>query len=639
MKRALALGIGLLVVLGVVASALLYRGVSLGFASALIERQAAQLLGRQVTVGEPIYLQIRSDITLSAGDIRISNPAWAGDEDLLQAKSLRLIVNLRSLLSRPVIVEDLLLKDTTASLAVDENGNSNLPGIAGEEHTETPHADPGQHPLPVVLRHAQIDNLRVTRRVHGNEQPMDLVITSLTQGASSAESLQLHAYGTLQDGPWTFTHNGSGADTLISGLNLGGSFSGSLAELALSGNYDLPDSKALKDLSLHARAEGSLPPRIAALSPLLDAESPITVRLDVTDIDPGVKIDLVLDLENLDGHLSGTVAEPETGDGLDLSLILDAQSLPRLAAALGLGPGPDLPLRMNLHATRNGPDIQLRNVEIEAGPHRIAGNVLLPSFPGTGNADITLSASGSDFSFYQRLFKLPGNRPEPYRADATFVANRKGAETVDSRFELGDISGSVSGRLGDSPQFAGSDLHLEPRAPSISAIGRSFDLELPDSPLELTADASVASDTKITVSAATAEAFGARVQLSGTLNGYPSLDNIRLSARAEVNSLASTSEQLGLQALGDLPADLRFEIGGSQARLSFDQLRLDTGGLDVHSTGGALHLHDGALDSDLQLAVQVQDLPQLLGSYASGAMGDRAYSLLLSLRILGTYCL
>jgi hypothetical protein len=259
----------------------------------------------------------------------------------------------------------------------------------------------------------------------------------------------------------------------------------------------------------------------------------------------------------------------------------------------------------------------------------------LPSFPRTDNADITLTASGPDFSFYQRLLKLPDNLARPYRADATLVANLNGAETVDARFDLGDISGSVSGRLGDSPRYIGSDLHLELRASSVSAIGKSLELELPDSALTLTADLSVADDAIVTVSAARANAYGTRALLSGTLNSFPSLDNIRLSAEVVANSLATTSAQLGLQPLGDIPAAMRFEIAGSPDKLAFDQLRLDAGGLRLQSQRGALQLRDGVFDSDLQLAVNVEGLPELLGSYASEAMGKHSYRLLLSPRLSG----
>jgi uncharacterized protein involved in outer membrane biogenesis len=632
-KRVLALTTGAIVAALVAAAALLFLGVDLGFANTLIERQASKLLGREVQIGKAPRIKVGPTIQLEVGQISLANADWAGDEDLLTVENLSLALQMRSLFSGPILIDRLSVEGVAASIAVDKDGNSNLPLPPGTTADRTAGSADASHPLPVVLRDVQLSDIHVKRSSAGSEQVAALFVSSLTQRAPSDDVLALQASGTLQERPWTLEQSGSGINSLISGRDLRGSFQGSIAELALQGNYSLPDITEIRDLSLKLRAEGSLPPRIAELSPLLDAQSPMEIVLDVTDIDPGINVRLLVDLENLDIGIEGMVQRPGTADGLDLALTLDAQSLPRIAAALKLGPSAELPLEVSLRASRDGARVKLQDIDVRAGEHRISGQIFLPRFPATDNADISLSAVGPDFSFYQRLFKAPATLAYPYELRSTVAADPQQAELVESTIRIGEVSADLSGVLGQSPDYRNSKLHFQLAAPSLKALGESLALQLPDSRLRMEGNVVVSENAVISILPTRVEALGVNASLSGTLNSYPGFDGIDLSMNAKVDSLASTSEQIGLQALGDLPGTVAIDIQGTLKALSLQNLRVDAGGLKVSSPRGALRIREGVLDSDLELAVHIQDLPVLLGNYARGNIGSKAYSFSLSPRL------
>ncbi|MDA8962251.1 AsmA family protein [Congregibacter sp.] len=628
-KPALAI-LALAMIAGVAALGVSLRnGMSLGFATPYLEARASELLGRRLSFEEAPSIQIKSGLHITVSKVSLANAEWADDQDMLQLRSLTAHVDLSTLFKDQVVLETFAVNGLELRLRNSVDGLSNLPRIASDDSEAKQKGE--QHPLPVIVKHVQINNVVVDRRNDATQQSVNLRIDSLSQDANNTEALVYKGNGSLQGKPWQLSINGSGFNSLRSGLDLFADFSVDLGELQFQGDFQLPNARAIRNLTLNAELDGPVPDRISALSPLLEPNEPAQIIVHVSDIDPGLLLDLRVQLPQLNMTLNGEIDEPGSGDGLNLAVALNAASLPRLAQALGLGETADLPLTLDGRLLRKEKHIELRDAVLAAGAHQVRADAILPSFPNTDGATVTFNAAGPDFSFYQKLLGRPANLKESYIINAELVNDIAGAEAVTGKLNVGKHSLQLSGLLDNFPSYAGSNLALEFDSPSLQTLATNAGIELSsDTPISVTAAVSVSEDSVVAINTAKITVFDFTSHLSGQFDSYPDFGNADLRFTSAGASLATLGQRFGVNILGDLPLSIATDIKGSPREIVVDKLRLETGGLLLQSSSGALRYAQETMTSDLRLSVVLTDLNELLGSYAPGysATGTFRFDLL-----------
>ncbi|MFT7286263.1 MAG: hypothetical protein ACI87W_000367 [Halieaceae bacterium] len=630
MLRIALVFLGFLLALTLLAGVLLTRGMSLGFATPLIESRASALLGRAVTLGEPTTIELGNQLKISASQVSIGNADWGQAPYLLSLESLQLSIDIRSLLSKTIIVDAMLLSGLHLALEKDTEGQSNIPVLESGETDEEGDEETIEPVLPLVLRQAQLTAIRITELDPRREVPIDLYLETLSLREGAEQRLQLLGSGTLQERPWVLRLNSSSLQSLVSGENISADFSAELDDLSMRGDLQIPLLRQLRDLSLNARIDGSVPPRLAALSPLLDAGGPMQIVLDVSDVDPGLRLDLDLALTGLSLNVQGDIARPASSDGLDLKFKVDAASLPRLVAALDLGSTADIPLEVSGSMHRSGRHIRIQDLNITAGEHRILGSADFPLFPGTEEASMDLRATGPEFAFYQRLLERPAGLTSPYDIRARISAVTPSTERLEASLEIGDHRMELKGNLGTYPTFADSDLSLTARGSSLADLGESLEMDLPAQAYQLQGTLRVGADKHIQIPALELRVLGVTATASAQINGYPELDELKLEVALRTPSLARLSEHLDLQPLGDVPASLVLGAEGSVQALTVNALSLDAGGLQLSRVSGELRYADNTLSSTLRLTAQIEQLATLLGSYGNPEIPAGRFSFELS---------
>ncbi|WOJ94443.1 AsmA family protein [Congregibacter variabilis] len=629
LKTALAL-LSLALIIGIAVLAFWLRnGMSLGFATPYLEARASELLGRRLSFKDAPSIQIKSGLHIVASNVSLANADWADELDMLQLQSLTAHIDITTLLKDQLVIETLVVNGLELRLRNSVDGLSNLPHIAGDDSEAEQTGE--QHPLPVVIKHVQVKHVVIERRNDATEQTVNLTIDSLSQDANSSKSLVYKGNGSLQGKPWQLSLNGSGFNSLRSGLDIFANFNVDLGELRLQGDFQLPNAREIQNLTLNAELDGPIPDRISALSPLLEANEPAQIELRVIDIDPGLRVELSVELQQLDLLVNGDVDDPGGSDGLDLAVRLNAASLPRLTQALGLGQTTDVPLTIDGRLLRKDQHIELRDTVLVAGDHQVRADVVLPSFPGTDGATVNFSAEGPSFAFYQKLFGRRENLAEPYALSAMVVSDIAVGETVRGNLSVGQHRLQLLGLLDNFPSYAGSELSLEFESPSLQIITANAGIELPsDTPLSVTAAISVSDDAVVTINTANINAFDFTSHLSGQFDSYPDFGNADLRFTSDGASLATLGQRLGIHTLGDLPLSFSTDIKGSPREITINNLRLDTGGLQLRSNSGALRYAEDAISSDLRLSVALSDIKELLGSYAPAysAAGTYRFDLL-----------
>ena len=609
---------------------LLLAGTSLSIATPLIEREAAKALGRDVTLSEAPWLKLGSITELRLAGLEIANAEWGDDFPLLSLNEADIQVEFLSLFKPPLSILRLRVDGLRVHLERDAEGLRNLPELAEAEPvddaSEEPSVDDELEP-PLLLRDLELRGIEISSFDARSEALRRFTIDRLTQSSERSEELVLSGAGSLQSRPWTLAGTHSGIASLAQGRQLWGKLEGRLDGLELLADYSLAHIAELEDLSLNARLAGSVPPRIAEMSPLLDTEQPIELNLEVLDVDPGVNLNAVLDLGDTEVHVSGIADDPGSGDGLNLNVSLDAPSFPRLAEALGLGETQESELNFSAVVSRDGRRLFVEDLVASVGDHRIEGRLFLPLLPGTTDARIDLHASGPEFAFYQRLFRRPFEVAAPYTLQVQVVEGAAGTEKVSSMMTLGNTQVSVEGELGDFPSYRNSRLSFDIHGDDLSLVGRSLEIELPTGPFSLTGDLQVSDAGRMTFERFSGRAAEAELQLSGGIDGYPELDDIAMQVKLLAPSIRPTALALGLEEdLGDVPAEFEAQLSGSASALRISELSAVVGESRIASTDGSVTLSDGELNADLVLRAEIEGLKEALGGYAPQAYRGRPFS-------------
>lgn len=613
-------------------AAMLRVGLELGFATAYLETRLTQALGRKVSLGQAPHVQLKAGLHIAAGKISLANADWSDDQPMLELRAAKIHIDPQTLFDAQVVIENFELDGLRVRLHKNAEGQSNIPKPINNGGREDNKAQ--EHPLPIVVRHIEIKDVRLSRRNDGTTTNAEFFVESLTQQESDDQELAIVGNGVFQERPWKLMIDGSKFSALRSGHDIFATLRGTLGELTLVAAFDLPDARALQNLTLSARLDGLIPAQIADLSPLLVAHEPASVELKVEDVDPGLNLELSAGLTQFDVNLGGIVDHPLSGDGLDLTGSLNATSLPRLAKALGLGETADLPIAISGRLQRDNKRLELEKASLRAGQHVVQASAILPNFPSTDGASLSLRGEGPDFSLYQRLFELPDNLVVPYTVDAEITRNGDGRrEDLMADLTVGGHHLHLSAGLDNFPSYAGSDLKFEFESPSIKAIAATAKLAVPDSALTMAGIVTVTDDAVIQVKSLDVSAYELKGVLQGQLNSHPNFGNAKLRLTIAADSLAAVGQQFGLEPLGEFPLQFETDLSGDPAAIVLRAPKLSAGGLNITSRKGELRYEDQQLHSDMTLRVSLANIDQLLGSYAlqlrnnEGIRGDYSFEL------------
>ncbi|MEM6301469.1 MAG: AsmA family protein [Pseudomonadota bacterium] len=633
MKSKATIAVGLLVSALLLAIIALGKGVTLTAATPYLERQLSEVLGRKLEILEAPRLQLGVSSRLDLSQLRIHDAPWTNNPYFLSVDRARVELRTSSLFRGPLIIEVLELHDSVLKLYQGENGENNLPVLARSQSEDRGTDSPQEQGPAVLLERALISNVSIIRENRENGLVATFAIEALSQSQISPGQMVISGNGTLQGRPWQLALEGTPLLRLLEQEPLLATYTGSLDELELKGRYAIPgfshDASPLEDLEMELEAAGALPIEIANLSPLLTAGAPMSMELSVNDRDPGIAFNAKATLEELSLNFSGSVARPSLGDGIEVDLSLGARSLSKLAAALGLGEGPDTPLTLSVRVQRDGPAVDLDQLDIRAGGHEISGLAHFPSFPTTEQASLELRATGPDVGLYQRLLGRPIALVAPYQIRASLENTSMETERLDADFKIGQATGRLSGTLGSFPSYTNSALTATVSGPSLRALGAYFGSRLPEVPFAASASVGVSDESVVTIDRGEANAGELSAGVSGTLGTYPALDNIDVSMSIDTESLATSSGHFLAKKLQDVPLKAQVRVTGERTNLALSEFSVLGEGVQIRGEGGALTLAAASNESErpkirgnLAIRTQIDRVSSILGEFANPALPD-----------------
>ncbi len=225
-----------------------------------IEAFVTQSIGRPFAIDGPFKLRLFPVIDVSAEHIRLGNAPGGSQPQMIEVGKAVVQIRFWSLISGPPDVRLFELNDATVLLEHGADGKGNwIVGAPKEEETDE---DAGTPEVPVVIRSANLSNVRVIYR-EAKKHDRVVLLDKLSIKPGREELLALEGQGKLDVYPMTLKGELGPLKSLLSARDMRIAMQGSLGKLALDingsvGSLDPLDGADLTLAVEHPELEGML---------------------------------------------------------------------------------------------------------------------------------------------------------------------------------------------------------------------------------------------------------------------------------------------------------------------------------------------------------------------------------------------
>jgi hypothetical protein len=430
--------LGLLVAL--IAGLLVYLSVAdLTWVKQRVETAVSEATGREFRIGGDFQLDVLPEPSVLVEDVTLANADWGSEPDMVRVGHFSARVGLWSLLSGPIEVRELRLRDVDVLVETNDQGESNT--AMGEPPPEEPPADKSEASgeVPVIVELAEIRNVRL-RSQSPDGEPAEIALEALDivldddqnmglTGNGQAIGVPFHLAGTI--GPVVALQRGADINLDLEGAfgSLNYRTAGILGDLETLNGTDLSASLASDD--------------VATLLKALEVDSPLSGPLAV-DVNVKGADNLV---EAITEASAGAVALTATTRLAEDTLDFDATipALDKVGAALEIEGLPAADLALKGRAVDTGDATRLEGLVARIGDALFNVDGTIPRDAGeTARLDIRAQAPN--------LQALRADLPAVPLSALLSAALATGAADLDiTELSLGktDLSGTASVRTGE----------------------------------------------------------------------------------------------------------------------------------------------------------------------------------------------
>lgn len=384
-----------------------YRGV--------LTNAAKAATGRDLTIRGKLSLRLSLTPALIAEDVSLSNAAWGSRPDMIHVQRLRADIGLLPLLVREVRLSRLQLHGPEILLERNAAGKANW-DFGSQVSAAVPVVEAAPTPTTFKIGQVSVDHARIVYRDARTGRDETLVVEQLTADADSVSS----PIGLRADGAWNGQHfEVSGVlGSMNSLLTLSKPYmvkmKAVLPGLVATTNGTVSAGKdGAPVLSLQVSADAT---EVAEAAKMVGLTLP---QLGAARISMGVVGPLSQpSLVNIDAALGrrdvvaltvkGNIKTPLTGEGADLLLFIEGESLASLNRAGDLVP-PIGPVKGAAHLTDIDGGWRLSDLKLALGHSDLAGDISLRIRAAKPAIEAHLASSVLDFG------ELSGNKADAAR--------------------------------------------------------------------------------------------------------------------------------------------------------------------------------------------------------------------------------
>jgi len=576
------------------------RSADLSVYQEQIESFASGKLGHELNIDGRFELYFGGSTRIVAEDVSLLNPAWESDTRLVHVDHLTVVLDFWSLFSSPFVVESLHVRGIRGRLETLANGEMNwVPPIVKALSNDGGEVDLHQ----IAFRNVQIDDSEVLHISPGWHRPVLASIEQLSITPDDSDILDLDLIGSINDlplwadgklGPWQNFLDGRDIFADLD-LTLG------TVKLTVAGSVD--DLPRLEGVEIDAELSG---PDIAlvldrvGLPPF--AAGKFRLESKVLRVASGNQLRAEGNFGEIDVFASGNIDRLLGSNTLQLDFNIGGPDAKHVAELFGIEGAAAKAFRMTGDVSRNDREIVFEDTQVRIGTDSIVLNGSLDFTDRIPDADVTITASGPDFSFVGPFLGVSGLPSEPFTIDGNFQKTGSLWQANDVNAVIGEnrITANGSVRAGSED---GAEIVLRATGPDISIVQDFTELQgIPARPFDVSARIQ-SNPAGIRVEEGLGIFGDNRISVDGVVAVQDGMDGTSLQVSLQGPELHNVALLTGVPYLPDGPFNASGDVRIEQKLLLLKDVSATAGGLHGAVSGQVgLGADSGQFDLDIDLS-------------------------------------
>ena len=410
-----------------------------------IEALVSRSVGRPFIIEGPFSVRLVPVIEVSAERVRLGNMQGGSQPQMVEFGKAVVKIRFWSLISGPPDVQLFELHDATVLLERSADGKGNWEMVPpAEDEEEEPEAEEEKAQVPVVIRMAQLNNVRlIYREPKKHDRVLQLDQLSITPGKEGL--LALEGAGKVDDYPLSLKGEAGPIKSLLSARDMRVAMQGTLGKLALDIHGVLGSLDPLDGADLTLKIEHpDLGGMLEKLEVPVIATGPAKVDAQLKDAGERTQLDFNAKAGEFTVATSGTLKSLSL-TGADLTLKIDHTEIGNLLKTLELPAIATGPMRIDTRIKDVG---ERRQLDFKAKLGDIDAN-LKGSLKTRGlvDSDLKFDVTAANAARLASVFDVKDVPAMPLKVTGHTVYSRKQIKFDALTAALGGASVRVDGTM------------------------------------------------------------------------------------------------------------------------------------------------------------------------------------------------
>jgi len=600
-----ALGVFALLLAG---TYLYLRNADLSVYEHQIEGFLSEAIGHKVDFDGLFELHFGMLTEVTAEEIKLTNTDWQPDPVIASVGHFSVSVDLWSLISGPIIIEELDIRDVRIRLEKNDEGQANWAtgGVRDESEPEGEFS-PGQ----IAFRQVQVQDVQFVYLDPARRRPLKVEVEQLTVSPDESHVLDLDLNGSINEipvwadgklGPW---------ENLLDGHNIIADLAMTLGQDRITVEGSVDNLPKLIGTELSVNISGPAIDRVTdklGLPPFAEGAFNIDARILKLDVGSQLRLDGKLGAIGI--FASGNVDSLIDPGKAQLDFNFSGPDTQYVAEVFGIDGAPAVPFLISGDVSKQDSRFTFSGTRVQLGKNTLGFDGWLDFKGAVPDGDLRVHGSGPDISVIGPFAGVKGIPAEVFEISGRIQKTGASLRFDEVQAIVGANRISANGAIGEqgSPD---TQISFSVSGPDISILGPMTGLEgIQARPFDVSA---VIKPHKAGIEIENAKGdFGEiQLELDGVVGTAREMQGTDLSLRAIGSDLRHVALLAGVPYLPDGPFDL-----GVRARINRNELRLSDGTVAVggmHGTvSGSVSLGADAGAFGLNLSVRGPDLADAL---------------------------
>lgn len=585
-----------------------------GFLKPKFETLISEQIGRELTINGELNLLLGLKAVVKAQDVRLTNASWAQGVNMLELGSFRLQLDLWSLISGPIVIDQIEMDQATVNLESRAGGEANWQ-LVDKPNKETSASSQQKGFLNILLHELLVNQVAINYRSPAKIEPLSVSIESIHQRHLADDFLEGELLAKVGDRSLVIKSRIGSWDNLLVKQDANFNIVAKLDSVTIELNGKIDDLQTPRQPTLDLVIKGPDIDALTLMFGLGDAgEGTLDLAASMGANASGASTFKVLgNLGELAINANGNYLDLQTLSPLDFTLKAHSPSIGPYLSYLGIKGFQGEAFNVDIKGDMKASVLTLAQSQAVVGASQIQFSGLMPNFPHFNGLKLNLDLNVPDLKPYQQILKMPTKGIAPLNLSTTVDVLPNGKEMIQAKLISALGEANISGELDLQNSWPLGQLKLQANGAKISKIGKLLGLStLPEKPFTLNGLFEFNKQGVTIINPVQLETDGIKFQLKGLLTKLLDFEKSELGFSIAGDKL---SDITGIFNLQDNIPILPYSINGS---LLFEKnaYQIKTVEADIGATHlsliGSLSKQDNLDGSQFSLNAKGEHIEEIL---------------------------